>query len=288
MESKLIFNPSRAKTETPRFITKNIISYLLLIILTFFFVGPLLWMLSTSLKDRASLFSIEWFPLPWHWENYWYALTIIPFWVQLKNTLIVVVLNIIGQLFTSSLVAYGFARLYSPIKKPLFVLVLATMMIPSATMVIPSYILFKYLGWIDTLLPLTVPAFFGHAFNIFLLKVFYQGIPFEYDEAARLDGAGYLRIWWQILMPLTKPVLLTIAIFTFQNNWNDFFGPLIYLQSAKNFTLQLGLASFSGMYRVDWTSLMAAATVIMLPCILFFAFAQKYFLQSLAITGLKE
>jgi ABC-type glycerol-3-phosphate transport system permease component len=269
-------------------ISKKVLSYFVLILLAFFFLGPLLWMFSTSLKDRTSLFNIEWFSLPWHWENYTYALTMIPFWNQLKNTLIVVVLNIIGQLLVSSLVAYGFARLESPVKKPMFILVLATMMIPSATMVIPSYILFKHLGWIDTLLPLTVPAFFGHAYNIFLLKIFYQKIPFEYDEAARLDGAGYLRIWWQLLLPLTKPVLATIAVFTFQNNWNDFFGPLIYLQSVENFTLQLGLASFSGMYRVDWTSLMAAATVIMIPCAFVFVVAQKYFAQSLSITGLKE
>lgn len=266
----------------------SLIIYLLLIFVALFFIIPLLWMLSTSLKDRSVLFTLKWFPLPLCWDNYITALKSIPFFLQLKNTVIIVVLNTVGQLLSSSLVAYGFARLSSPLKKPLFIVVLATMMIPGTLLTIPSYILFKTLGWIDTFLPLIVPAFFAHPFNIFLLKIFYQNIPMDYDEAAKIDGAGYFRIWWQLVMPMTKPVLITIAIFTFQNTWNDFFNPLIYLQSGEKFTLQLGLASFAGTYAIEWSSVMAAGIVIMVPCILFFIFAQKYFTQSLAFTGLKS
>lgn len=263
-------------------------AYAVLALLAVFFFGPLVWMVITSLRAKPDLYSFSIVPRPANWANYYFALTTIPFVQQLKNTVIIAVLNLVGQVLSSSLVAYGFARLSSPYKNPLFALVLATMMIPATATLIPSYILFKYLGWIDTFLPLTVPAFFGHPFNIFLLRVFYQGLPIDLDEAAKIDGASAFRVWWSIILPLSKPVLTTIAIFTFQNTWNDFLGPLIYLQSTDKFTLQLGLASFSGMYSIDWVSVMAAAAVIMLPPATLFAFAQRYFTQSLAFTGLRE
>ena len=258
------------------------------IVLAVFFTGPLFWMLVTSLKIPAQLYSYAIFPRPVAWSNYATALGSIPFFRELTNTVIVVAANVLGQLLSSSFAAFGFARLRSPWKNKLFALVLATMMVPQVATLIPSYILFKELGWIDTFLPLTVPAFTGHAYNIFLLRVFYQGLPIELDEAARVDGASSLTVWYRVILPLSKPVLTTIAVFTFQNTWNDFMGPLIYLQSSERFTLQLGLASFAGMYSVDWVSIMAASAVIMLPCILAFIVAQRFFTQSLAFTGLKE
>ncbi|NLG83418.1 MAG: carbohydrate ABC transporter permease [Firmicutes bacterium] len=264
------------------------ILYILSLVLVVFFVGPLFWMVVTSLKSPAQLYSYTIFPRPIAWNNYITALRSIPFFRQLTNTVIIVVVNVVGQLLSSSFVAFGFARLRSPWKNRLFALVLATMMVPQVATLIPSYILFKELGWIDTFLPLTVPAFTAHPFNIFLLRVFYQGIPIELDEAARVDGASSLAIWHRVILPLSKPVLTTIAVFTFQNTWNDFMGPLIYLQTPEWFTLQLGLASFAGMYSVDWVSIMAASAVIMLPCVLVFIFAQRFFTESLAFAGLKE
>lgn len=279
-------NPARKSRRTNVF--RAVLTYAAGLALLVFFAGPLFWMLVTSLKTRAQLYSFAVFPRPIAWSNYAVALGSIPFFRQLANTAVIVTANVLGQLLSSSLVAFGFARLRSPWKNRLFVLVLATMMVPQVATLIPSYILFKELRWIDTFLPLIVPAFTGHAYNIFLLRVFYQGIPIELDEVARVDGASSLTIWRRVILPLSKPVLTTIAVFTFQNTWNDFMGPLIYLQTPERFTLQLGLASFSGMYNVDWVSVMAASAVIMVPCVLVFVFAQRFFTESLAFTGLKE
>ncbi|HEY3411745.1 MAG TPA: carbohydrate ABC transporter permease [Armatimonadota bacterium] len=226
-----------------------------------------------------------------HWENFKNALTQpgMPFIVFLKNTLIIVVLTVLGATLSAALCAYGFARLRFRGRQPLFILLLATMMIPGQVTMIPVYILFKELHWINTFLPLIVPAWFGGgAFSIFLLRQFFQGIPFEMEEAARIDGCGPLSTWWRIILPLSIPALATIAIFTFMGAWNDFMGPLIYVNDTDKFTLALGLNLFKGQYGTDTPHLMMAATlVVLMPVLILFFVAQKQFIQGIVVSGVK-
>ena len=254
------------------------------------FVLPFLWMVSTSLKvpSEVQKFPPVWIPRPPQWSNYGVALTKMEFWNQLKNTIVIVYANLVGQLFSASLVAYGFARLRFPFRDKLFSLMLSTMMLPSVATLIPIYILYKNLGWIDTFLPLTLPAFFGGgAFNIFLLHQFFKTLPREMEEAARLDGASSWDVYRLIVMPLSKPALATVAIFSFMAHWNDFVGPLIYLRSPKNYTLALGLQTFQGLYSTDYQYLMAASIVVVAPVILLYFAAQRYFIQGIVLTGSK-
>lgn len=224
-----------------------------------------------------------------HPENFREALTMLPFGQFLKNTLIIVVTTVVGSTLTAALVAYGFARLRFRGRGPLFILLLATMMIPGQVTMIPIYILFKEIGWVDTFLPLIVPAWFGGgAFNIFLLRQFFQQIPYEMEEAARIDGSGPLATWWRIILPLSLPALATVAIFTFMGAWNDFMGPLIYINTTSKYTLALGLSLFRGQYGVDTPHLMMAATlVVLLPVLALFFVAQKHFIQGIVVSGVK-
>ena len=251
---------------------------------------PFVWMLSTSLKERAAIFVFppDWIPNPVVWANYPEALTMIPFSLFLRNTCIHTFSSMIGILISSSLVAYSFARLRWPGRDLLFLIVLSTMMLPFQVTMIPQFILFRKLGWIDTFLPIIVPWYFGGgAFNIFLLRQFFMTIPTELDDAARIDGCSILGIYWRILLPLAKPALAAVAIFAFQARWNAFLGPLIYLQSRENFTLALGLRLFQEQYWVEWHLLMAASIVVMMPVILVFYFSQRYFIQGIVFTGIK-
>ena len=185
-------------------------------------------------------------------------------------------------------VAYGFARFRFPGKDVLFLIMISTMMIPVQVTMIPTFILFKYIGWIDTFLPLIVPTFFGGgAFNIFLMRQFFLTIPFELDEAAKIDGCNYLQTFYIILMPLVKPALVTVSIFGFVYNWNDFLNPLIYLNSSSNYTLALGLQTFTTMYGTDYNLMMAASTIVLLPILIVFFFGQRYFIEGVATSGLK-
>lgn len=222
-------------------------------------------------------------------DNLHASLTILPFARYLVNTLIIVVLTIAGTTLSAALCAYGFARIRFRGREPLFILLLATMMIPGQVTMIPVYILFKELGWINTYLPLIVPAFFGGgAFSIFLLRQFFRGIPYEMEEAARIDGCGPLATWWRIVLPLSFPALATVAIFSFMGAWNDYMGPLIYINDTDKFTLALGLSLFKGQYGVDTPHLMMAATlVVLIPVLLLFFFAQKHFIQGIVISGVK-
>ena len=247
-------------------------------------------MVSTSLKAPSEVqkFPPVWIPRPPQWSNYSDALTKMDFWNQLKNTVIIVYANLVGQIFSASLVAYGFARLRFPFRDKLFALMLSTMMLPSVATLIPIYILYKNLGWIDTFLPLTLPSFFGGgAFNIFLLHQFFKTLPKEMEEAARLDGASSWDVYRLIVLPLSKPALATVAIFSFMAHWNDFVGPLIYLRSPKNYTLALGLQTFQGLYSTDYQYLMAASIVVVAPVILLYFVAQRYFIQGIVLTGSK-
>jgi multiple sugar transport system permease protein len=252
--------------------------------------APFLWMVSTSLKETAQVwvFPPQWLPNPVRWQNYTEALTILPFGRYALNTLIITVATTLGVVLSSSLCAYGFARIQFPGRDLIFMIVLTAIMIPYAVLLIPQYIMFRSLGWIDSYLPLTVPVWFGGgAFNIFLLRQFFRTIPAELSDAARIDGASELGIYWRIIMPLAGPALATVAIFTVLNTWNDFLGPLVYISSQDKFTLALGLAQFRGLYATQWQYLMAASTVVVVPTLVLFFLAQRYFIQGVVLTGLK-
>lgn len=275
----------------------EILALLLLLGLSFLFLVPFFWMLSTSLKDVRDLFDTRWIPSRLAWENYRDAFSFGMWRRWTLNTVIITVVAMLGTLLSTSLVAYSFARLRWPGRDLLFSLVLATMMLPGIVTMIPQFILFSKLPafgfqgsrvWIDTFLPLTVPAFTGNAFYIFLLRQFMRGIPMELSEAARIDGASELRIWWSVVMPLTKPALAAIAIFTFQFTWEDFIGPLLYLQREELYTLQLGLRQFefAAGGAPAWNWLMAASLVVMLPVVVIFLLFQRYFIEGVTLTGM--
>lgn len=246
-------------------------------------------MISTSLKKRSAVFRFppEWIPDPVLWTNYPEALTLLPFGTFFVNTVIITFLAVLGELVSSSVVAYSFARLRWKGRNLLFIIVLATMMLPRQVTLIPVFIIFRNLDWINTFRPLIVPSWFGIPFFIFLLRQFYMTIPFDLDDAAAIDGCSRFGVFWRIVLPLSKPALAAVAIFSFQFHWNDFFQPLIYLFDKEKFTLALGLRFFQGNYGTDWHYLMAASLVVMLPVILVFFFAQKIFIQGVVYTGFK-
>jgi ABC-type glycerol-3-phosphate transport system permease component len=251
---------------------------------------PFIWLVSSSLKEERQIFQFppSWIPNPVRWENYTDALTYKPFNIYLMNTMIIVVLNMIAIVGSASLCAYGFAPIKFPGRDFWFSIVLATMMVPYFVLMIPQFIIFSRLGWVDTFLPLTVPFFFGGgAFNIFLLRQFFRTLPNELSDAARIDGCNELQIYARIIMPLAKPALATVAIFTFLFSWNDFIGPLLYLSSPEHFTVAIGLATFRSVMRTRWDLLMAASTAMIIPVVLLFFFAQRYFIQGIVMSGLK-
>ncbi|KIY21704.1 MULTISPECIES: carbohydrate ABC transporter permease [Mesobacillus] len=242
---------------------------------------PLWWMISTSLKSPAEIaqYPPTFFPKEFHFNNYIEAWQTAPFTRWALNTLFLASVGTIGSVLVNSLVAYGFAKIHFKGRNPLFILVLSTMLIPGFVTMVPQYILFSKLGWVNTYLPLLVPAFLGSAFFIFLLRQFMLGIPNELMEAAVLDGAGHLQIWWHIMLPLTKPALITVAIFSFNGAWNDLLGPLLYINDESMYTLQIGLQTFKGTVQTQWHYLMAMSVTVLLPVIFLFFFFQKYFIE---------
>ncbi len=267
----------------------RIVTVIALLLIGSLFVIPFLWMLVTSLKAQQDVFNPNWIPSPIRWENYRESLTSLPFDVYFRNTAIITILSVLGSVLSSSLVAYSFARLRWPGRDFWFAVVLATMILPGIVTLIPKYILFAKIGWVDTFLPLIVPTWLGgNAFYIFLLRQFFRGIPTELSEAARIDGAGELRIWWQIFLPLCRPALAAITIFSFNGAWDDYVNPLIYLHSEKLYTLQLGLTAFKGGGGgvPQWNLMMAASLVVLVPIILVFFFGQKYFIEGVSLSGL--
>ncbi|WP_068620911.1 carbohydrate ABC transporter permease [Paenibacillus tuaregi] len=264
----------------------RIVAFLLLLGGACIVLVPLLWTVAVSLKTPAEVFKDNFFPKVWKWANYANAVQAIPFFTFLKNTLTILIPVLIGTVFSSAVSAYGFARFNFKGKRALFLVLLATMMLPSQVTMIPMFLMFKELGWVDTFLPLIVPAFFGGgAFNIFLIRQFMRGIPKELDESAYVDGASRMQIFLRIMLPLSKPPLIAVAIFTFMGVWNDFQGPLIYLNSNEHYTLALGLSMFKGLYNVEWNMLMAATILIMLPVLITFFIAQKYFIEGISISS---
>jgi ABC-type glycerol-3-phosphate transport system permease component len=250
---------------------------------------PFLWMVSISLGSQSQLFRNppEWIPNPILPGNYPEALTLLKFGNALGNTAFITGLSLLGQLLSVTMVAFAFARLRWPGRRVLFVVLLATMMIPPQVTQIPLYIIWRNLGAIDTYWPLILPNYFGEAYLIFLARQFFMTIPGEIEDAARVDGCGYRGIFWRVMLPLSIPLILTISLFAILWNWNDFYGPLIYLNSPEKFTLQLGLRTFSSQYRLNYPLFMAAATVIVAPIIVIFLFGQRYFVRSIVLTGLK-
>jgi multiple sugar transport system permease protein len=251
---------------------------------------PLVWMVSCSFKSEEMVFQFppQLIPDPIRAVNYVNALTYKPFDIYLRNTLFLEVLNELAILLASSFCAYGFARIRFAGRDFWFALVLATMMVPFVVLMVPQFVIFSRLHWLDTYLPLTVPYFFGGgAFNIFLLRQFFRTIPEELADAARIDGCSEYLIYARIMMPLAKPALITVAIFTFFGTWNDFLGPLLYLNSPERFTISLGLAGFRSVMRTRWDLLMAASTATTLPIVILFFFAQRYFVQGVVLSGLK-
>ena len=264
-------------------------TYGMVIALSFIFLLPLVWILSTSVKPDTQIFKMPpvLIPDPLTFTHYLRAFTELPFLRYLSNTLLIVVFYTLGVTVSSSLVAFSVARLRWPDRSLVFFIVLGTIMLPPQVTMIPVFILFRQLGWIDTLLPLIVPGFFGSAFFIFLLRQFFLTLPGELIESARIDGAGNFRIFYQIFVPLSKPAILTVILFASMWSWNDFMAPLIYLSSEKMKTLALGLAALQSQYGTEWGMLMAAASVMTVPIIILFFFAQRYFIEGIALTGLK-
>jgi multiple sugar transport system permease protein/sn-glycerol 3-phosphate transport system permease protein len=252
---------------------------------------PFFWMLSTSLKRAEEVYITPpiWLPSPPQFENYWTALTRVPFHIYAANTAMIVTLVMIGTLISCSFAAYGFARLRAPGRDLIFMMVLATLMLPGAVTLVPTYLLFNAIGWVGTFLPLIVPAYFGSAFFIFLLRQFYMTIPVELEEAAKIDGASVYRIWWSIMLPLSQPVLATVAVFTFVGTYNDFFTPLIYLSRDEQRTIAVALSYFSGSPRIgpQMHLMMAAVTVSIIPPLLLFIGAQRYFVRGIIMSGIK-
>jgi multiple sugar transport system permease protein len=268
----------------------RVIVYLLLILGSFLIALPFLWMISTSLKKPGTEFTIpiQWIPNPPRWSNYPEGWSVLPFSLWLMNTITITVIATLGFLISSSVIAFGFARIDFPGRNVLFLLVLSTMMLPYPSVIVPLFILYKNLGWLDTFKPLTVPTFFGvNAFYIFLLRQFFKTVPMDLDDAARVDGCTTFGVFRHIALPLIKPALGIIFVFSFLHNWNDFLGPLIYLSSTEKFTLALGLRFFQSQYRVEWTLLMAVSLIVLSPCIILFFIAQKYYIQGIVITGIK-
>ena len=263
--------------------------YVLLGLFSLLMLLPLIWMVSASLKPGYEVFQFppQWIPHPIEWGNYPKALTFVPFARFFLNTATIVIFVLIGTLISNIFIAYAFARLESRWKTPLFYLVLATMMLPFAVTMIPQYAIFTKLGWVNSFLPLIVPSYFGSPFFIFLLRQFFMGIPRDIEDAAAIDGAGIIRTIFRIILPMSWPAMVTVCIFTIQGTWNDFLGPLIYLNPEHLFTLQLGLQYFVGQYTGGWNLLMAESTVILLPILVMFFFGQRFFSKGINVGGLK-
>ena len=281
--------PGRSRTTALRL--EHFFTYLLLVLGMVVICIPFFWMISTSLKQQMDvyLFPPQWIPQPIQWDNYRQVMTFWPFWTYVGNSVFVSVGSIVGKLFASSLAAYGFARLRARGRDVIFIVLLSTMMLPSQVTLIPQFILFSKLRWIDTFKPLVVPAFFLGPFYVFLLRQFFMTISFELEDAARMDGCNSLHVFCRIILPLSMPALAIVAIFEFRARWNDFLEPLIFLNSPSKRTLALALQYFQGSEGVlpQLHLLMAASFLSMLPLLVLFTVAQKRFIQGIVFTGIK-
>ena len=272
--------------KTKKIVYKTAI-HIILIILSLTMLVPFLWMISSSLKTTQEMFASPptWIPRYVAWENY--MLQAAPWFKYFANTFFISVLTIIGQLVTCSMAAYAFARLRFKGRNLIFLIYLGTMMIPFQVVMIPQFKIVKLLGLVNTHWSLIVPGIFN-AFGTFLLRQFFLTIPRELEEAAKIDGCGYPRIFWEIVIKNSKPAIITLVVFTFMNTWNDFQRPLIFLNDDSLWTLSMGLAKFQGTYVTQWNQMMAGALITMVPVLILYIFAQKYFVQGIVMSGLKE
>jgi multiple sugar transport system permease protein len=264
--------------------------YLIAIVLSAVMLLPQIWMLRSSLMDINQIFIYPptWIPKPWEFQNYPEVFDTVPFVQYFQNTLTILIPSTIGTVVTSSLAAYGFARLRWPGRDLVFGILMTTLMLPYAVTLIPTFLLWSNLGLVNTFWPLILPSWFGgHIFYIFLLRQFFRGIPRDLDEAALIDGANPIQILWDIILPLSRPALISVVIFASLYTWNDFLHPLIYLNDDRKFTLALGLAQFRGLYNSEWHLLMAASMLVVAPVLLLFVVAQRYFVEGIALTGIK-
>jgi ABC-type glycerol-3-phosphate transport system permease component len=283
--------PYRASGALPRMTVGSWIITAVLAVGCFLVLMPVVWMVLTSLKSPEQVFVMPpvWFFQP-QWGNYPEVLTLVPFHRYILNTATIVGFVVLGTLLSCSFCAYGFARLRAKGRNVIFLVLMATLMLPTTVTLVPTYIVFNHLGWLNTFTPLILPAFFGSAFFIFLFRQFFLGIPKELEEAARIDGAGYLRIWWTIFMPLSWPVIATVTVFTFVAAYNDFFGPVIYLSDESKYTIAVALSYFSGSPRIgpQMHLTMAATTIAAIPSIVVFLLAQRYFIRGIAVSGISK
>lgn len=263
--------------------------YLIQIVVAIIILVPFAWMVSSSLKTPMDVYSYppQWIPNPVTFEHYVYVLTKLPILRYTLNTLIVAGISLIGDILSCSLVAYSFARLRYPFRGALFGLMLATVMLPSETTIIPTFLMWNWLGFVDTYVPLIQPSFTAFPIWVFLIRQYMMGLPIQLDEAAKIDGCGYFRIYRSIILPLCKPVLIVIAVFSFVHHWNNFLIPLVYLNSESKYTLPLGIMSIGGLYYTNWELIMAAAALALIPPLLLYIFFQRYFIRGIALGGVK-
>lgn len=279
------------RKKNSRYYIKRTLFYLFIILLSLICVIPLYWMLRSSFMKNTDIYIMNPFilwPKEMLWSNYSEAWKSAPFTRYAINTIVIVIGCLIGTLLTSSMAAYSFSRVKWKGKKFFFGLILTTMMLPGSVTIVPQFLIWRNLSAIDTYIPLILPAFLGGgAFNIFLLRQFFLGIPRDLDEAAVIDGAGNLRIFFQIILPLSKSALIVVGLFTFLGGWNEFFGPIIYLSTKEKFTLAVGLLQFRGDYATKWNLLMAASTIVVAPCIFIYLIGQRFLIEGITLTGMK-
>lgn len=268
---------------------KRLLIYLLLVLLSVLMLFPFYWMIRSSFMSNREIMTvpIQWLPSHYDLENYKNAFARAPFARYFLNSAVIVAINMAGCILSASFIAFGFARLKFRGRNFWFAMLLSTMMIPQTVLMIPQFLIWQRVGAYNTIIPLTVPCFFGNAFNVFLVRQFYAGIPKDYDEAALVDGASYFTIYWRIVLPMSKPVMCTVGVFTFMGTWNDFMGPLLYLDKENLKTVSLALQNFMGQHVSEWNLMMALATVITLPMIVVYFMAQRYFIEGITFSGIK-
>lgn len=269
-------------------VLRRVLLYIVLILIAVIMVVPFFWMLSTSLKTQYDAVKIPpvWIPDPPQWENYVKLFTEQPMFQFMLNTIKIVFFVVLGQLFFSSLAAYSFARISFKGRNVVFFFYIATLMVPGQVTMIPTYLMFAKAGLTDNHLALILPAFFS-AFGVFLLRQFFMSLPRELEEAAEIDGCNPFMTYWRIMLPLVVPAMLTLGVFTLMNTWNDYMGPLIYLSSPEKYTMTLGIAYFKGVYTTQWNLVMAGSIVSVMPILIAYLCAQKYFIEGIAFSGVK-
>src|ERR1035437_5581576 len=288
MDGKRVWDRRRMRSLLSTGLTRTLV-YLLLIAGAIVLLFPLFGMLSSSLKptDELNAYPIIWWPSRLVWDNYSTMWNTVPFLTYFRNSCTVAIIATAGTTFSSALVGFSFARLRFPGRDFLFLIAVSTLIVPNWLTLIPQFVLFKNLGWLDTFAPLIVPQLFAQPFALFLMRQFFLTLPREIEEAAKIDGSSYFRIFWSIGLPAVRPALITVAAFTFLYNWNDYFYPLVYLSSDTNFTLPLGLTTLQGQYVTHTELLMAGLVLAVLPCIALFLVCQRWFIQGIVVTGVK-